>query len=137
MRAALIDGNGNVVNIIVADASVDSAPDGFSLVNCPEGVPVNIGDTYVNGEFVPAPVDPEPVVVPAYVTSAQARLFLLSINKLDEAETLISQQSRAAQIEWQYRDRFYRYSPVLTFTASEMGLTEEEIDQFFISASEL
>jgi hypothetical protein len=75
--------------------------------------------------------------VPEYVTSAQARLLLLSQNLLDQAEALIAQQSRSAQIEWQYRDKFYRNSSILLSTAEEMNLTSEQIDQFFIAAAVL
>ena len=44
MRAAVVDQTSNLVtNLIVADASVDRAPDGFVLVNLPEDSQVGIG----------------------------------------------------------------------------------------------
>lgn len=44
MRAAVVDQTSNIVtNIIVADASVDRAPDGFVLVNLPDDSPVGGG----------------------------------------------------------------------------------------------
>ena len=50
MRAAVIDNEGNVVNIIVADASVDTLP-GFVLVDITSQPQVDFGYVYVNGSF--------------------------------------------------------------------------------------
>jgi len=47
MIAALVDNTSNIVtDTIVADATVDPAPEGSYLVNIPDGVVVNIGDPY-------------------------------------------------------------------------------------------
>ena len=44
MRAAVVDQTSNLVtNLIVADASVDRAPDGFVLVNLEDDSPVGVG----------------------------------------------------------------------------------------------
>ena len=48
MRCAVIDAVGSVVNVIEADASVDTL-EGFVLIN---SASANVGDLYVNGEFV-------------------------------------------------------------------------------------
>lgn len=41
MTCAVVDPSGNVVNIIVADANQDPAPAGFTLINIPDGMPVD------------------------------------------------------------------------------------------------
>lgn len=66
MKAAVVDQTTNiVVNIIVADASVDPAPDGCFLVNV-DNTPCDIGwiydpasNTFINPN--PPPPEPEPV----------------------------------------------------------------------------
>lgn len=50
MRAAVINDQGEVVNVIVADAAVDTIP-GFLLVNCPDHVSVQY--VWTGTEFVP------------------------------------------------------------------------------------
>lgn len=52
-NCALIDGNGNVVNVIMADPSTDPAPAGYALLAIPSGTPVDTsGWTYSAGAFV-------------------------------------------------------------------------------------
>jgi hypothetical protein len=54
MNSAVVqNSNETVINIIVADPSVDPAPEGCTLVALPEGSPVTFGWIYdpANGTF--------------------------------------------------------------------------------------
>ena len=56
MRCAFLNEENNIVeNVIVADASVDPAPNGFYLINLPEDSLVTFGWKYnkSTGEFTP------------------------------------------------------------------------------------
>lgn len=78
-----------------------------------------------------------PVVVPGSVTPRQVRLLLLQQDLLDQVETLIAQRDRASQITWAYALEFHRNDPLLLALATDLNLTSEEIDQFFIAAAQL
>ena len=80
----------------------------------------------------PPPLPPQ---VPASITPRQVRLMLLQQNLLADVESMIAQQDEAAKITWQYALEFRRDDPLLNQLASNLGLTNEQIDQFFISAS--
>ena len=78
-----------------------------------------------------------PVVVPSSVTPRQVRLLLLQQDLLDQVETLIAQRDRASQITWAHALEFHRNDPLLLALATDLNLTEEQIDQFFIAAAQL
>lgn len=60
MRCALIENTtSNVVNVIIADPSVDPAPEGHTIIGIPDDSPVSIGWVYDGTDFV----DPNPPVV--------------------------------------------------------------------------
>lgn len=82
-------------------------------------------------------IDPStlPPQVPDSVTPRQVRLLLLQQNLLTEVEALIAQQDEATKISWQYASEFRRNDPLLNQLAQNLNLTQEQIDQFFISAS--
>lgn len=62
MRCALIDTSSNiVVNLIMADPSVDSAPEGFSLHALPDDSPVSIGWLWDGVTFTDPSPSPEPL----------------------------------------------------------------------------
>lgn len=64
MRAALIDNSTNIVeNVIVADPSVDPAPDGHYMIALPDDSQVSIGWLYDGSQFIdPNPPIDEPIV---------------------------------------------------------------------------
>lgn len=76
-------------------------------------------------------------VVPQSVTPRQVRLLLLSQGLLDDVEAMIAQQDRATQITWEFSEIFERNHPLLNQLAANLGLTSEQIDQFFIAAAGL
>ena len=80
--------------------------------------------------------EPAPTV-PESVDAAQVRLVLLQQGLLDQVETMIAAQGKAAQIEWEFRVRYHRDNPLLLTLASQLKLTDEQLDQLFIQASQL
>lgn len=75
--------------------------------------------------------------VPASVTPRQVRLLLLSQNLLSQVEAIIAGSDEATKITWQYASEFRRADPLLEALAQQIGLTNEQVDQFFIAASKL
>lgn len=92
-----------------------------------------------NGNWVIRTVDPStlPPTVPDFVTSRQLRLFLLQSDMLDDVETIVATEDRATQIQWEYATEFHRNDPLLNQLATQLGITQEALDQFFIEASQI
>ena len=138
MRAAVIK-DGIVVNIIVADANVDLAPDSCSLMNVGDDADIQVGATFDGVSFTSPPALPAAVIVPQVVSRRQARLLLLQQGLLDQVEAMIALQDRATQITWADAIEFKRNDPLLLALAAapELNLTSEQLDQFFIAAAQL
>jgi hypothetical protein len=75
--------------------------------------------------------------VPDFVTPRQVRLLLLQQGLLDQVEAMISGQDRAARITWEFAVEFRRDDPLLISLGTALGLTSQQIDEFFIAASAL
>jgi len=135
--AAVLSESDNVVtNVLVADAATYPADPGCFLVDVdPQNVPA-IGSTYdpVTQEFTPPVLTP---VVPESVTPRQVRLLLLSQNLLSQIETTISQMDQATRITWEYAIEFRRNDILLLSLAEQLNLSSQQVDQFFIDASQL
>lgn len=84
---------------------------------------------------------PEPSVsppqVPYSVSPRQVRLLLLQQDMLDQVEAMVAQRDRATQITWQYALEFHRDDPKLVELAADFGLSDQQIDEFFIAAAAL
>lgn len=78
----------------------------------------------------------EKSLIPRTITLRQARLYLLSINLLDDLENIIS-QNRAYQIEWEYANQIERESSLVIILGQALELNGERIDEMFIAASKL
>lgn len=78
-----------------------------------------------------------PPSVPYSVSPRQVRLLLLQKNLLASVETMIAQQDEATKITWQYALEFRRNDPLLNQLATNLNLTPNQIDQFFIEAAKL
>jgi hypothetical protein len=76
-----------------------------------------------------------PPVVPQSVTPRQVRLLLLSQGLLSQVTALIEQQDEATQIAWEYASEFRRDEPLLLSLATTLGLTNQQLDDFFIAAA--
>lgn len=87
------------------------------------------------------PYVPPPPAVPRSVTMRQARLALLGSGLLATVSTTInslpSPQKEAAQIEWEYSQEVQRHNGFVSQLAPLLGLTDEQVDQLFITASQL
>lgn len=84
-----------------------------------------------------AAIENPPVVIPQVVSPRQVRLLLLSQGLLSQVEAMIAQQDEATKITWQYAEEFRRDNPLLNGLAANLGLSNEQIDQFFIAAAQL
>lgn len=106
-------------------------------VACDESV--KVGDAYDGAGFT-APTAPSEatLVVPQTVTQFQARAALYLAGLLDEVEALMSaaETPALAKLAWQHAVEFRRDSPTVQTMASELGLTDQQIDQLFITASQ-
>jgi len=75
------------------------------------------------------------------ITPRQARLALASVGKLstvDEAINLVPEPDKSLiTIEWEYATSIERTSPWIEALRPALGLTEEELDNLFISAATL
>ena len=78
----------------------------------------------------------EKSLMPKTITLRQAKLYLFSIELLDDIENIVS-QNRAYQIEWEYANEVYRQSPLITLVKEAISLTDVQIDDMFIAASKL
>lgn len=96
-----------------------------------------------NGAAVPIPEpEPEQPVVPESVTQRQARLALLQMGKLNEAEAALQAIEdavlrKAALIEWEYADIIRRDHPLIAQIATALEITEQEIDELFLLAGSI
>lgn len=82
-------------------------------------------------------MEEEPIIIPDSVTPRQIRLLLLNQNLLDDVEALLAQRPKTDQITWEFATEFLRTDPLLNQLATDLGLTSEQIDQFFIEAKQL
>lgn len=98
--------------------------------------------TAMTPEEVDAHLNPTPVVVvPERVTMRQARLALLQAGLLDDTEALIASlegpEGQAARIEWDYSSEVHRHKPFVQSLGTQLGFTDEQLDQLFITASQI
>lgn len=148
MEYALINA-GAVVNRIVAEPDfVVLIADQYQHVEqLPDGSLVGIGWAWsAEGGFV-APAAPEvPVIsvpaVPVSVSMRQAKRALLAAGLLDLADQAIAgiaddTERRAAQIDWTSATDVRRDWPLVASIAQALGLTDQQIDQLFVAASQL
>lgn len=74
----------------------------------------------------------------AVVDMTQARLALLAVGKLADVDAAIAAMSEpqrtAAQIEWEYRPRIWRLSPLVIGLMPALGIDDAGMDQLFREA---
>ena len=75
-------------------------------------------------------------LVPTMLTPRQARLALLAVNLLDDAELLVT-NDRALQVWWEYSLDIQRDHPMVTTLAVQLDLDDEQLDNLFIEGAKL
>ena len=103
----------------------------------PDGTEVPL-EEYCKTQTIAPYVEPEPISepIPQVITMRQARLQLLEDGLLDNVEAIIA-LDRKSQIEWEYANEVYRQSTLIEAVKGAMSLTDEQIDDMFLSASKL
>lgn len=83
----------------------------------------------------------EPLPSPSVVTMRQARLALLGAGLLSQVDNVIDGLEEpgrsAARIEWEYATELRRGHPLVAALGSALELTEQQIDDLFLAASEI
>ena len=100
------------------------------------------GNTFtglVGSNWVIRTPDPSslPPVVPTSITPRQCRLILLQQGLLASVEAMIAQQDEATRITWEFASEFKRDDPLLNQLGVALGLTQQQIDEFFIAAAQI
>ena len=70
------------------------------------------------------------------ITPLQAKLQLHKMGLLDEVETMVA-NDKEVQLYWEYALEIRRDHTVLGQMATAMGMTDEQLDEMFKSASKL
>lgn len=99
-----------------------------------------LGITVEYPELVAPPPDAPPPApfVPEEVSPYQARVALLQAGLLSQVDTIVNASGNdALKIAWEYANAFYRHSAFISSLAPALGLTEEQVDQLFIAASQV
>ncbi len=131
---AYIDLNGRAVNFVSGDAFPEIVPEDCTAVELNQP---NYGYGWLwDGTALVDDVSPPPEI-PRSVTPRQVRLLLLSQGLLDQVEAIIAASDKATQITWEFATEFRRDNPLLLALGYNLGLTDEQIDQFFIAAAQL
>lgn len=78
-------------------------------------------------------------MVPESVTMRQARIALSRAELIVAVEQALGamqgQEGEEARIEWEYSQEVYRNKPFVIQLGAVLGLSEEQVDELFISAS--
>ena len=74
--------------------------------------------------------------IPTTITPRQFRLQLLVLELLDEVEAMAA-TDKATSIWFEYSLEFERNHEILIASAITLGLTADDLDNFFIAASKL
>ena len=125
MNYAIIENN-KIVNIAVSNEALES---NWILLEDDFG----IGDEYIDGKFIKFI---PPIEVIQSITPLQAKLQLFELGLLDEVDTLVS-TDRKVQLYWEYALTIERNNEILLSMATQLGLTNEQLDDMFIQASKL
>ena len=75
--------------------------------------------------------------IPTSITPRQIRLHLTSIGLRQAVEDYVASASLDIKDWWEFSTFIERTSPLLINAATQLGMTSEQLDQFFIEASNL
>ena len=82
-------------------------------------------------------MDEPPPRVPEVITPRQLRIVLLQQGLLPQVEAMVTSADAATQITWEYATEFRRNHEMLIAMAAQLGMTDEQLDHLFITASQL
>ncbi|MGO6684179.1 hypothetical protein [Rhizobium leguminosarum] len=71
------------------------------------------------------------------VSARQFKLQLLAAGLLDNVDAWVAQQPRDLQIAYEYSGTFVKDSPMMAAGFAAMGFAPQQIDEFFLAASQL
>lgn len=98
-------------------------------------------ETIVHEPNTPEPYVPPPTPVPQVISMRQARLALLGVGLLGMVDQAINAQDEPIKskfrIEWDYATEVNRNWPTLLNLMPALGLTDAQVDQLFMQASQL
>lgn len=104
-----------------------------------EAININ-ANCYENGKFIIKDFRTHDEIykttIPNSITMRQARLYLYSVDKLEDVETIV-QTRKDWQIEWEYTSEVERSSLLISTIKDKLGLSDIEVDDMFIAASKL
>lgn len=92
------------------------------------------GDRYVIRNPDPATLPPQ---VPLQVSPRQARLALLAIGKLEQANAAVEGAGDMVKIAWDFSNYVRRDDPGVIALATSIGIDADSLDQLFIEAAKL
>lgn len=77
--------------------------------------------------------------VPAQISRLQARTILRQHGLLEAVETLLSDPTLDPTIQdaWNHASVFFRHSPIILSMATALELSDEQVDNMFIEASQV
>lgn len=93
--------------------------------------PVDGRDKWINGAWVPH------ISVPKVVSRFQARVALFLAGLLDDVEAMMAapETPALAKLAWADAQEFERASPTIAAMAGQIGLTDAQLDELFITAA--
>ena len=94
-------------------------------------------EEYCKKQSIAKYIEPEVIkYIPSSITMRQARLYLYSVDKLEDVETMVETR-KDWQIEWEYTSEVERSSLLISTIKDKLGLSDIEVDDIFIAASKL
>lgn len=77
-------------------------------------------------------------LIPASITPTQGRILLKQMGILDQVNAMVENSTdQALQIYWEYALSWDRDNPYISSMANLLGMGEEQLNQFFINASNI
>lgn len=122
---------GDSLRVVTIDGTVLSVPMDESNAHCRA-----VLEWVANGGVIELPPAP---AVPQIVSRFQARAALHLAGLLNDVETLMSAPDTdpLMRLAWVDVQEFRRNSPMIIAMAPMLGLTEQDVDQLFITAAEI
>lgn len=134
-----VNSEGLIINRVVADKIEDCAPpEGISVFQEPEEQPMNIGGTFIEGEYTPpySPNEVPPTMVPSPASKLGLKRALDEIGMWSQVKAAIASDENV-QEEWNLAVEIRRTDPLVQMMIDSMSLTEEQVDNILIRANEL